>query len=127
GLRRLRGGDGAGGAGWRAPAALPLLRRTRYPLPGRWEPGDGRNVSGKGSGALPAIRPRTRRPSDAALPVLTGGQTEVRMLQTELRPTIAPGDVAPDFELPRVDSPGTVSLADYRGRTPLFLALFVGL
>jgi peroxiredoxin len=49
------------------------------------------------------------------------------MLQTELRPTIAPGDVAPDFELPRVDSPGTVSLADYRGRTPLFLALFVGL
>ena len=39
----------------------------------------------------------------------------------------APGEPAPDFALPAVDGTGTVSLADYKGRTPLFLALFVGL
>src|SRR5436309_1103468 len=46
---------------------------------------------------------------------------------TELRPTISPGEPAPDFALPAVDGTGTVSLSDYRGRTPLFLALFIGL
>jgi peroxiredoxin len=46
---------------------------------------------------------------------------------SELRPTISPGQPAPDFALPAVDGSGTVSLTDYRGRTPLFLALFVGL
>jgi peroxiredoxin len=48
------------------------------------------------------------------------------MAHSELHP-IAPGDVAPDFALSAVDGSGTVSLADYRGNTPLFLALFVGL
>src|SRR5215211_3645363 len=46
---------------------------------------------------------------------------------SESHPTISPGQRAPDFTLPAVDGSGTVSLADYRGRTPLFLALFVGL
>jgi peroxiredoxin len=49
------------------------------------------------------------------------------MIITELRPTVAPGEKAPDFTLPAVDGTGTISLADYRDRTPLFLALFVGL
>jgi peroxiredoxin len=40
---------------------------------------------------------------------------------------IKPGDLAPEFTLPSVERDGTVSLADYRGRSPLFLALFIGL
>lgn len=38
-----------------------------------------------------------------------------------------PGEPAPEFTLPAVHRDGTVSIADYRGRRPLFLALFVGL
>ena len=34
-------------------------------------------------------------------------------------PPVAPGEAAPDFALPAVAGPGTVSLADYRGRSPL--------
>jgi peroxiredoxin len=49
------------------------------------------------------------------------------MTNSELHPTISPGEPAPDFTLPAVDGSGTVSLTDYRGKTPLFLALFVGL
>jgi peroxiredoxin len=49
------------------------------------------------------------------------------MVMTELHPTVRPGDQAPDFALPAVDGSATVSLADYRGRTALLLALFVGL
>jgi peroxiredoxin len=37
------------------------------------------------------------------------------------------GDPAPEFVLAAVDRNETVSLADYRGRSPLFLALFIGL
>jgi len=48
-------------------------------------------------------------------------------MRTETRPPVAPGESAPDFSLPAVDRPGTVSLAEYRGRSPVFLALFVGL
>jgi len=40
---------------------------------------------------------------------------------------MAPGEPAPDFALPAVAGPETVSLSDYRGRSPLFLALMVGL
>lgn len=40
---------------------------------------------------------------------------------------VAPGDPAPDFALPAVAGPDMVSLADYRGRSPVFLALMVGL
>src|SRR5579862_531958 len=40
---------------------------------------------------------------------------------------LAPGDPAPYFELPAVAGSDTVSLADYTGRSPLFLALMVSL
>src|SRR5689334_23908641 len=50
------------------------------------------------------------------------------MTMLETRPPVAPGERAPDFSLPAIDRPETtVSLADYRGRSPLFLALFIGL
>ena len=40
---------------------------------------------------------------------------------------VSPGEPAPDFVLPAVDGTGTVSLAEYKGRNSVFLALFVGL
>ncbi|HEY7204988.1 MAG TPA: redoxin domain-containing protein [Methylomirabilota bacterium] len=40
---------------------------------------------------------------------------------------IQPGEPAPEFRLAAVNHEGTISLAEYRGRSPLFLALFVGL
>jgi peroxiredoxin len=46
---------------------------------------------------------------------------------TETRPPVAPGELAPDFTLPGVDRDKPVSLADYRGRCPVFLALLIGL
>ena len=49
------------------------------------------------------------------------------MTTAESRPPVAPGEPAPDFTLPAVDRKETVSLADYRGRSPVFLALFIGL
>ncbi len=49
------------------------------------------------------------------------------MTIAESRPPVAPGEPAPDFTLPAVDRPETVSLADFRGRSPVFLALFIGL
>ncbi|MBI4574335.1 MAG: redoxin domain-containing protein [candidate division NC10 bacterium] len=49
------------------------------------------------------------------------------MVNVELRPSVQPGEPAPDFTLPAVDREGTVSLADYRGRSPLLLAMFRGL
>jgi peroxiredoxin len=49
------------------------------------------------------------------------------MALAESRRPVAPGEPAPDFTLPAVDRQETVSLADYRGRCPVFLALFTGL
>jgi peroxiredoxin len=49
------------------------------------------------------------------------------MTMVETRPPVAPGERAPDFRLPAVDRPETIALADYRGRSPLFLAHFIGL
>jgi len=49
------------------------------------------------------------------------------MTTVDTRPPVAPGERAPDFTLPAVDRPETISLADYRGHSPLFLALFIGL
>ncbi|RVJ20728.1 alkyl hydroperoxide reductase [Sinorhizobium medicae] len=46
---------------------------------------------------------------------------------TQISQPVTPGEPAPDFVLPAVGGSGTISLADYRGRTPLFLALFIGL
>lgn len=48
-------------------------------------------------------------------------------MTTAMSQPLAPGEPAPDFTLPAVAGPETVSLADYRGRSPLFLALMVGL
>ncbi len=49
------------------------------------------------------------------------------MTTIESRPPVAPGELAPDFTLAAVDRPETVSLADYRGKRSVFLALFIGL
>jgi peroxiredoxin len=49
------------------------------------------------------------------------------MTATETRPPVAPGEPAPDFVLPSGHGEGTVSLADYRGKSPVLLALFRGL
>jgi peroxiredoxin len=49
------------------------------------------------------------------------------MTMAETRPPVSPGEPAPDFTLPAVDRDAIVSLADFRGRSPVFLALFVGL
>jgi peroxiredoxin len=46
---------------------------------------------------------------------------------TELLSPVSPGTPAPGFALPAVDGSGTISLQDYRGKSPLFLALFIGL
>jgi peroxiredoxin len=40
---------------------------------------------------------------------------------------VAPGDAAPGFSLPAIDGGSPISLDDYRGRTPVFLALHIGL
>jgi peroxiredoxin len=42
-------------------------------------------------------------------------------------PSLQPGKSAPDFRLPAIHREGHVSLADYKGRSPLLLALFRGL
>ncbi len=51
----------------------------------------------------------------------------LNMVAPEFSAPLVPGAVAPDFELRRIDGTGTVSLSDYRGRSPLFLAIFAGL
>src|SRR5580765_2822838 len=40
---------------------------------------------------------------------------------------LRPGDPAPNFALPAVNREGQISLDDYRGRTPVLVALFRGL
>jgi peroxiredoxin len=45
----------------------------------------------------------------------------------EMLSPLSPGALAPDFALAAIDGSGTISLQDYRGKKPLFLALFVGL
>lgn len=49
------------------------------------------------------------------------------MEMTGTRPPVSPGEPAPDFMLPGVDREEPVSLADYRGRAPVFLGLLLGL
>jgi len=48
-------------------------------------------------------------------------------MTTAMNPPVAPGEPAPYFALPAVADSDTISLTDYRGRSPLFLALLVGL
>lgn len=45
----------------------------------------------------------------------------------ESRAPVQPGEPAPNFTLPAVERDGTVSLSDYRGKSPLLLAMFRGL
>jgi peroxiredoxin len=40
---------------------------------------------------------------------------------------LAPGEPAPDFTLAAAHADGKVSLSDYRGHSPVLLALFRGL
>jgi peroxiredoxin len=49
------------------------------------------------------------------------------MTSNDPRPPVAPGEPAPDFTLPAVDGKEPVSLADYRGKSPVFLGLLIGL
>jgi peroxiredoxin len=49
------------------------------------------------------------------------------MTADESRPPIQPGETAPDFTLPAASSEGSVSLAQYHGKSPVCLALFRGL
>jgi peroxiredoxin len=44
----------------------------------------------------------------------------------QVPPSLQPGQPAPDFSLPAIHREGKISLADYKGRTPLLLALFRG-
>ena len=48
------------------------------------------------------------------------------MTTASARPPVQPGDPAPDFTLPAAHGPGTVSLSEYRDRSPVLLALFRG-
>ncbi len=49
-------------------------------------------------------------------------------MTTEIqRPPVQPGEPAPDFLVEAVNREGQFSLADFRGRSPLLLALFRGL
>ena len=49
------------------------------------------------------------------------------MTQAQARAPVQTGEAAPDFTLPAVHQEGSVSLSDYRGRSPLLLAIFRGL
>ncbi len=49
------------------------------------------------------------------------------MATVEPRPPVQPDEQAPDFTLPAAHGEGFVSLADYRGRSPVLLALLRGL
>lgn len=49
------------------------------------------------------------------------------MTEKETRPPIQPGQTAPEFSLPAASGEGLVSLAQYRGDRPVYLALFRGL
>ncbi len=49
------------------------------------------------------------------------------MATLEARPPLRPGEEAPDFVLPEAYREGTVSLAEYRGKTPVLVVLLRGL
>jgi peroxiredoxin len=49
------------------------------------------------------------------------------MTNADPRPPVSPGEPAPEFTLPAVDGKNQVSLSDYRGQSPVFLALLLGL
>lgn len=49
------------------------------------------------------------------------------MPQVERQTPVSPGEPAPDFTLLAADGSGPISLADFKEKSPLFLALFAGL
>jgi peroxiredoxin len=49
------------------------------------------------------------------------------MNTSERRPPLRAGDTAPDFVLPAVNHDGSASLSDYRGKSPVLLAMMRGL
>jgi peroxiredoxin len=49
------------------------------------------------------------------------------MSSAEMPQPASPGRPAPSFTLPALDGNGPISLSDYCGRSPLFLALLIGL
>jgi peroxiredoxin len=49
------------------------------------------------------------------------------MTAAEARQPVQPGQPAPDFTLPAASGGGSVSLAQYHGKRPVYLALFRGL
>ena len=49
------------------------------------------------------------------------------MTTLQTRKPVSPGEPAPDFGLPAVSGTGTVSLAEYRGSSAVFLGLMIGL
>jgi peroxiredoxin len=49
------------------------------------------------------------------------------MTNAQSRPPVQPGEIAPEFDLPAAAGTGSVSLAQYRGKHPVYLALFRGL
>lgn len=49
------------------------------------------------------------------------------MVSVELPQPVSPGAPAPFFTLPAIDGEHPISLSDFRGRSPLFLALLIGL
>src|SRR5215510_11984420 len=49
------------------------------------------------------------------------------MSSAEMSQPVSPGRAAPPFTLPALDGNAAISLSDYSGRSPLFLALLVGL
>jgi peroxiredoxin len=49
------------------------------------------------------------------------------MTTSDPQAPLQPGEPAPDFTLPAVHREGTISSSDYRGKTPVLVALFRGL
>ena len=49
------------------------------------------------------------------------------MATLEARTPLRPGEEAPDFSLPEAHREGSISLAEYRGKTPVLVALLRGL
>jgi peroxiredoxin len=49
------------------------------------------------------------------------------MATLEARPPLRPGEEAPDFVLPEAHREGSVFLAEYRGKSPVLVALLRGL
>lgn len=49
------------------------------------------------------------------------------MSQTARSTPLQPGEKAPDFSLPAVHQAGSITLSDYRGKSPVLVAIFRGL